>query len=94
MRNTQIAIANQQLKMIKNMAFFHYTIQENKILAFTGEVENIPTGFHHYERSFGEGEINYKINEGKITEIVCEIENREVKSRVEVKEFLNNLLLG
>lgn len=76
------------------MALFHYTVKENNIPVPTGEVGSIPADFHYYERTFGEGEIHYKMKDGKITEVICEIENGKVKSGIEVKEFLDNLLLG
>lgn len=79
-------------KQIHKMALYHYTIKDRKITT-TQELETMPDGFNAYAISFGAGDIYYKLADGQVCEVVCDIELGERKSIEEVQSFLDNLLL-
>lgn len=73
------------------MKFYLFDIQDNKIDESNGEVAGIGPEFRHYtDKSFGLEEIYYKVNNGKVVEIICEASD-ERSAEKSVKEFLANL---
>lgn len=76
-----------------HMALYHYHISNKQIASMSGEVTTIPKDFKSYKRTFSEGDIYYKVSNRHISEVICDIENGEQKSRQKVKEFLDNLLM-
>jgi hypothetical protein len=73
------------------MTYFQYDIANNEIDESAGEVGGISPDFTHYtEKSFGVEEIYYRIENGKIVEIICEaFSEKEAKRSVE--DFLSQI---
>lgn len=74
------------------MAYYHYSVANNSITSFEGEIKQLPDSFNHYaEKSMGEGDIYYKVSNGKLSEIIVDTDFGEKYGRKEVLEFLENL---
>ncbi len=79
-------------KIFQIMAYYHYHVDNNTVTEYRGEVTEVLSGFVYYEhKSFGESEIHYHIDGGKVTAIIVDTDLGETYARVEAGEFLENL---
>jgi hypothetical protein len=75
------------------MKYFHYTIKDDEILEYTGEVQTVPSGFIEYKTTLSGESVYYNLTDDTITEMIGEaIHESAAKRRVE--EFLSGLNSG
>ena len=72
------------------MKHYLFSITNNQIEDFEGEVSGTSTEYHQLEKSFGVEEIFYKTKDGKVNSVICEAYN-ERSARNAIKEFLDTL---
>ena len=76
------------------MANYHYHIDNDKLKTYKGEINEIGKDFRFYEHSsFGEGNLYYKTENKKITEIIFETTDSIIYANEKVDEFIENLEL-
>lgn len=75
------------------MKHFMYSIINWRIGDFDGEVSGTSEQFTQLEKSFGVEEIHYRLENGKVVEVICEAFN-ENGARRAVQEFLDTRMIN
>jgi hypothetical protein len=72
------------------MKYFRYSIIDDEVKAFTGEIQSIPPEFIQIKSDFWGDSIYYKIEDVQITEVIGEALT-EPAARRRVEEFVSAL---
>lgn|GEM_PF-1633961 len=73
------------------MNYYRYTIANEEVKTFVGEITSLPVGFIEYEITLSGKSVYYKLVNGKITEMIGEGNNEDI-ARERVEEFLSEFL--
>ena len=72
------------------MKYFRYSIANDEIQTFVGEIQSIPLNFIELNSGLGSESIYYKIQDGKITDAIGEGFTEDAARR-RVEEFISAL---
>lgn len=74
------------------MAFFHFSISNNKIKSSNGNLVSIDNDYKKYEeKSFGLCNLYYRVKNDRLTDIIAESDIGGAYVQKEVEEFLENI---